>query len=194
MKKLLLLPLFIFPFSASAVVFTPPDVVELEAMVMVSEFSDQIYIYDASGNPLNAYGALTPNVTETIVDTSNFTNGSPILPIGEYRTIECDSAIETLGSQALYDDKLLDPCVTVVDTFNVIEPPSLPTPTLNPLFSVSSTTCLTVGDTMTCQTTSPVEVTYHDWLIVNLWIIFFLTLNTVGIFFSSTLKYTKRKF
>jgi len=51
----------------------------------------------------------------------------------------------------------------------------------------ATTTCVTDGATTTCLVDAPNAINYLDWLQVNLWIIFFLSLIVVGFFFTRTL-------
>jgi len=60
-----------------------------------------------------------------------------------------------------------------------------PTPTSSPLFSVSTSTCTTTSGVTTCVTIAPIEVTHIDWLVMNLWILFMLSLIVIGMFYTS---------
>lgn len=52
----------------------------------------------------------------------------------------------------------------------------------------ATTTCETIGTSTICITESQDAVTYQDWLQVNLWIIFALTLIVLGLFFNEMMK------
>lgn len=57
-----------------------------------------------------------------------------------------------------------------------------------PLFETATSTCVTEETITTCTHTYPLQISYLDWMQVNLWIIFLLAINVLGIFFSLTLK------
>lgn len=80
--------------------------------------------------------------------------------------------------------------------FEVVNVPTVSTSTLSyfftPVTETATTTCTTTEEVTTCLSEYTVQVTFLDWLQVNLWIIFLLALNTLGIFFSITFRH-KRK-
>lgn len=62
----------------------------------------------------------------------------------------------------------------------------------SPVFDNATTTCTPDGSSTVCVSTQELQISYHDWLLVNLFIIFLLTLSTVGIFFSISLRNNKK--
>jgi len=60
---------------------------------------------------------------------------------------------------------------------------SSPTASTSPLFAISTSTCTTSLGVTTCVIQSPIEITRMDWLVVNLFILFMMSLMVYGVFF-----------
>lgn len=155
----------------------------------------------SDGNSGDYWTVYVKNLGESLIytDCNNILSSTTLggmfqleLPVDEYTFVavglfdepsECDPYMQPEGG-GIELEYLGDEII-----FEVISSPEPPTPTgvtygFTPLFETATSTCSTLDEVTTCIHTYPLQISYLDWIQVNGWVIFLLSLIVVGQFFS----------